>query len=203
MHRFEIKTVSINGFDWVRFHSELNIHSPSAPRERASFRPALLSVIIDKLYTIRLSTPQDSAWRQSCPRQRGVAVGGQPMARRLVAERRHILYAAGIAPAVVEVEQSANRDGVVNRFVGPSGPANFVQMLSTNLIGLAIHDLDEFEERLFRFGDRCGSIVLQNRRHLPGIPEQFRRDRGVATDSKRTLIAAGGKGRNQLSLARR
>jgi hypothetical protein len=52
----------------------------------------------------------------------------------LIAEGRHIVHAIGIAPAVVKVKQGADRDGVVDGFVGPPGPPYLVKMFPANRI---------------------------------------------------------------------
>lgn len=132
-----------------------------------------------------------------------VPLGRQAMARHLIAEGRHVLDSSRVAPAVVEIEQGADTDGVVERLVRPAGAAGFFDVFARDLVRGAIDFGEELEQRLFGVGDRRRRVVLQYSLDQRPVPQQFRRDRGVRADSKRALVAARGERRDQLALAGR
>lgn len=121
------------------------------------------------------------------------SLGREATARHLVAENGHVLDAGRVAPAVVEIEQGADADGVVERFIGPAGAASLLDVVARNLVRGAVHLGDELEQRLLGVRDRRGRVVPEDRLDQFLAAEQFRRDRGVRADSKRALVAAGGE----------
>ena len=113
------------------------------------------------------------------------------------------MHTCSVDPTVIEVEQSADGEGVVEGFVGPAGLPHFLDVREPDLIGLFVNLLYKLEERFLGLRDGRSSIILEDGSYLVGIAEQFRRDRGVGANSNRTLIAAGSEGGNQFSHARR
>ena len=101
---------------------------------------------------------------------------------------RHGLHAVGVDPAVVEIEQTADHDGIVDCFVGPAGlvKALDVGLLDRGAVGVYLFDVSE--QFFFGIGDRRSAVVFEDGINLGSITQQFRRDRGVAFDSKRTVV---------------
>jgi hypothetical protein len=62
----------------------------------------------------------------------------------------HVLYAGRVNPAIVEVEETAHGDGVVDGLLGPSGALDFVNIGPANLVRCAIDLIQEGEERFLR-----------------------------------------------------
>lgn len=112
---------------------------------------------------------------------------------------RHGLHAGGINPAVKEIEQTADHDGVINGFVGPAGLVEAVNVALLNRGTVAIDLLDVGEQGFFGVGDRRCLIVREYGIDFRTILEQFGRDRGVAFNSKRTMVKFGSKSGNQLA----
>src|SRR5436309_827559 len=75
----------------------------------------------------------------------------------LVGAGRQIMNAGGVDPRVVELEERADGDRVVDGFLAPPGRGEPVDVLTSNAVRLLVHLLDEREERLFPIVDRCGS----------------------------------------------
>ena len=68
---------------------------------------------------------------------------------RLVA---HGMDTAGVDPPIVEVEQRANRDGVVYGLVTVTGRMQALNVVRLNIVGITIHLLNKPHQSLFRFG---------------------------------------------------
>jgi len=100
----------------------------------------------------------------------------------------HGVYAGRIYPAIVEVEQSANRNRIVNGFVGPAMLVQLDDVLTADARGVAIGLIDKAQQRLFGGGQRCGLDVIQHGRDEV-CGQQFRRNCSVRLDSKRALVA--------------
>jgi hypothetical protein len=101
---------------------------------------------------------------------------------------RHGLHAVGVDPAVVEIEQTADHDGIVDCFVGPAG---LVQALDVGLLDLGavgVDLLEVTEQFFFGIGDRRSAVVFEHGIDMGPITQQFCRDRGMAFDSKRTVV---------------
>jgi hypothetical protein len=113
------------------------------------------------------------------------------------------MHTRSVDPTVIEIEQSADGNGVVEGFVGPAGLPHFLHVFGEDLIGLFVDLLYKLEERFLGLRDGRSSIILEDGSYLAGIAEQFRRDRGVRANSERALVAAGGEGGNEFSHARR
>jgi hypothetical protein len=101
---------------------------------------------------------------------------------------RHRLYTDGVDPAIVEIEQAADHDRVVDRFVGPANvmKAVYVGLLDSRTV--TIHLLDIGEQRFFGIGDRRRPVIFEHGVDPGSIFQQLRRDRGVTFDSKRTVV---------------
>ncbi len=56
------------------------------------------------------------------------------------------MYARGIYPAIIEIEQGTNGDGVINRLVSPSGFAKRIHILSRYSRRVAIHLANETKQ---------------------------------------------------------
>ena len=101
---------------------------------------------------------------------------------------RHRLHAGGVDPAVEEVEQAADHNGIVNGFVGPAGQVQTLDIGDLDGRAVAVDFLDVGQQRFFSFRDGRGAIVFEYGFDLGSILEQFRRDRGVALDSKGAVV---------------
>ena len=110
------------------------------------------------------------------------------------------MNARRVDPAIVEIEQRANGDCVVERFIGPARAARLVNIGAGDLIGSAIDLGEEFEQCLLGIGNRRRRVIREDGTNLLGVCKQLRRDRGVRADSKHALVAVGGEGRDQLAL---
>jgi hypothetical protein len=115
---------------------------------------------------------------------------------------RHGLHTGGVDPAVVEIEQAADHDGVVDGFVGPAG---LVKTLDVGLLDrgtVAVHLFKVGEQFFLGFGDRRSAVIFEDCVDLRPITQQFRRDRGMAFDSKRTVVEFRGERGDQLTKSR-
>ncbi|MBZ5528527.1 MAG: hypothetical protein LAN71_11580 [Acidobacteriia bacterium] len=104
--------------------------------------------------------------------------------------------AGSVTPAIIEIEEAANGDGVVNGFVGPAGGLEGFDVLTGDVVGMQSEFLDKDQESLFLLGQGGSSKVAQNRVYQFLIAEEFRRTGGMGARSKRALVAAGGEGGN-------
>jgi len=141
--------------------------------------------------------------RKSWSASANVAPSRQPLAARLVYTGREIVNAGRIDPGVVKLEQGTDGDGVVNRLFAPTRPFQTINVLATKHVRLRIHLLDEREECLLTTIDRRRTVVLEHGIDEASVAQELRRDRGVRTDSKRTIVAARCERSDQLSLTGR
>ncbi len=72
-----------------------------------------------------------------------VAVMRQSLARGLVILGRHVLHASRVAPAVVEIEQRTDGNGIEYGLIGPPGAPHLVGVGGGQFIGAMVHFLDE------------------------------------------------------------
>lgn len=72
-----------------------------------------------------------------------VAAFGEPLTGLPVRFIRHRTYARRIDPAIVEVKQAADIDGVVDGFVRPSGPVHTINVRWPDRNRAAIDLLDK------------------------------------------------------------
>jgi len=112
----------------------------------------------------------------------------------LVGERRD---SARVDPAIIEIEQRADRDRVVDGVVCPAGRVEGLHILGGDFGRAAIYLGHEAEERLLLFGERGRLEIVDDGvdQRLGGVRverefrcEQDRRDRGVRLQSERAVI---------------
>jgi hypothetical protein len=101
-----------------------------------------------------------------------------------------------IDPAVVEIEQSADRDGVVDDLVIPTHSIKGLHVGGRDGRRLAIDLVDESKQRFLFFTQARSFEIAQDARNQVLIAQQFRRNCGVGLESKRTIVAVGGVGGN-------
>ena len=112
----------------------------------------------------------------------------------LVRER---VDARGVDPPVVEIKQSANGDGVIDRLVIPAGGVKRLHIVGGNLRRAAVHLIDEVQQRFLFFAEARGSKIAKDRLYKflaiirAAFPfQKYRRDRGVRLQSERAIIAS-------------
>src|SRR3954462_9541901 len=86
-------------------------------------------------------------WGRISPRR-------QTLAGHVVQLGRHVGDARGVYPCIVEVEQRADGDRVVQRLLRPTGPHRRLDVLRPDLVRRAVHLLDEGEQGAILFADR-------------------------------------------------
>lgn len=101
------------------------------------------------------------------------------------------LDAGRIDPAVVEVEQGADGDGVVDLLVGPAGGVEGDHVVGGDGRGVRVDLVDEAEEGFFGVGEGRVFEVGEDLADEVFTAEEFRRDRGVGADSKGAMVAGG------------
>jgi hypothetical protein len=106
---------------------------------------------------------------------------------------------SGVDPAVVEVEEGADGDGVVDRFVRPARGVQGLHVVGGDLGRFAIDAVNEAKERLFVLGERRGLEIAKHGVDEGFASEQDRRDRGVGLQSEGAVILGGGVGGDQLA----
>ena len=130
---------------------------------------------------------------------RHVTAGCKTFSGDIVGGGSHIAYPRGVNPFIVEIEECAYGDGIVQRLLAPARSLYLLYVLLLKPTGLPIHFLDEGKQCLFTIADRSSSIILQYSGDQRAISQQGRRDRGVRADSEPTVVPLGGKGRDQLA----
>jgi hypothetical protein len=70
------------------------------------------------------------------------------LAVRFIGQR---VNTAGVDPAIVEVEQRADSEGKVNRFVGPSYGVERLHIVGCDLGRIVVHLVDKPEQHFFLF----------------------------------------------------
>jgi hypothetical protein len=101
------------------------------------------------------------------------------MAGHLVRHSGHVAHARRVDPVIVELEQRADRDRVVERFVRPTGLAHAIDIILSDRRGIGDHLLYERVERAIFLWKWRGLDIVQNGLDEISIAEQLRRDRGV------------------------
>ena len=91
----------------------------------------------------------------------------------------HRVNATCVNPAVVEVEQRADGDGVVNSFICIADCMQGGNIVSLDFVRVTIHLTHKSHKSLFRFGQGGSLEISQDARHKIFATQQFRRDRGV------------------------
>ena len=98
------------------------------------------------------------------------------------------MNAACIDPPVVEIEQRADGDRVVDGFIGESHFMKDCDVRRLNGNGIVVHFSHKPEQGLLRLGEQRGFYVGEHARNQFRAAQQFRRDRGVRFRSKRALV---------------
>ena len=101
------------------------------------------------------------------------------MPGHLVGHRRHVGDAGSIDPVVVELEQRADGDRVVQGFVRPACRTRAIDIVLTDRRRIRDHFPDERVERAIFFRDRRRVHIVQDALYEVSISQQLSRDRGV------------------------
>lgn len=137
-----------------------------------------------------------------------IADGDGAAGARAVCFIRERVDTACIHPAVVEIEERADRDGIVDRVILPTVGSQGLHIGFRDGRRFVVHAIHKTEKRAFLLLEGTGLDAGENRpdecfaiveRALLG--EQQRRDRGVRLRSKRTVVLCGGIGGDQLAEA--
>jgi hypothetical protein len=113
------------------------------------------------------------------------------------------MHAGRVDPAVIEIKQSADRDGAVNLRVGPAHVVKRLHVIGRDMNRVAIHFADEPEEPFLLFSERRILEIAEDTPHEIFASEQFRRNCGMRLQSKRAVILVRGIRRDELADARR
>lgn len=92
----------------------------------------------------------------------------QPLPRHLVAQRRQILYARCVDPAVVKIEQRADADGVVE--ASSYQPAAMTSAISRGPMALDCRFTLSTKWKSARSAWEMGAVLLQNAATFPASP---------------------------------
>ena len=110
----------------------------------------------------------------------------------------HGMNAACVDPPVVEIEQRADGDRIVDSFVRESRFVEWCYVRRLNGDGIVVHLSHKAKQDFLRFGEQRGFYVREHTRDQFRAAKQFRRDRGVRLRSKRAIVQLGRVGGNQL-----
>jgi hypothetical protein len=108
----------------------------------------------------------------------------------------------GIDPAVVEVEEGADGDGVPDLFVVPTLLVERDHVGGTDVGRMVIDLVDEAEHGFLAVTEGRGIEVSEDGFDEGVVIVKFRRDRGVRLRSKRAMVALGGVGGDQFAEGR-
>ena len=111
------------------------------------------------------------------------------------------MHAGSVDPSVIEIEKRANRDGIVDRRVRPAGVVQRRDIGGADVNRVAIHLIDEAQQRLLGFGQRRRFEIFDDGQDQGFVPEQFRRNCGVGLQSKRAIVARGSVGSDEFPQA--
>jgi hypothetical protein len=96
-----------------------------------------------------------------------VAVEGGSFAAFAVGFIGHRMHSGGVDPAVIEIEEGADGDGVVDRVVGPAGFVERLHIFGADVGGSEVHFGDEAQQGFFFFGQSGGFQIAED------APDQF------------------------------
>jgi hypothetical protein len=106
-------------------------------------------------------------WKAHCGRLLvpvlNVAVFFQPLARKLVGRLGHVVYARGVDPPVVKIEEGADRYRVVKLLVREPRPLRPLDVFARYLIRLPVDLLDKLEERFILLREARRAKVFEDR----------------------------------------
>ncbi len=128
---------------------------------------------------------------------RSIAARREKLPRCGIRRGRHVVDAGGIDPGVVEVEESAHRDGIVEGVICPARCPGALDILNSDLVRRTVHHLQKIEESPLLVRDRRGPMVREYRIDEISIPQKLSRDRGMGTGSETAFVTLRGEGRNQ------
>jgi hypothetical protein len=123
-----------------------------------------------------------------------------PCSVRLIAHR---VNTACVDPPVVEIEQRANGDRIVDSLVRESRLVEGCDVRRLNGNGIVVYLPDKAKQNFLWLGKQTGFYIREHARNQFRAAKQFRRDRGVRLRSKRTTVQLRRVGGNQLTDARR
>ena len=115
---------------------------------------------------------------------------------------RHGVNAGGVNPAVIKVEQRADREGVIDRFVRPAYSVKNLHVVGRYFPRPMVRLGDEPKKSLILLGESGLLQIFDCATHQFFAAQQFRRNCGVILGSKRTVVFRGGESRDKLSQAR-
>jgi len=101
------------------------------------------------------------------------------MAGHFVGHGGHVAHSGRVDPVVVELEQRADCDRIVERFIRPPGFARAIYILLADRGRVGNHFPDEGVERAILLREWRCLDVGQNALNQIFIAQQLRRDRGV------------------------
>ncbi len=126
---------------------------------------------------------------------------GGALAAGAVGFVREGVDAGGVDPAVIEVEEGTDGDGVVDLLVGPAGGVEGYHVGGGDGMGGGVDLVEEAEEGFLGGGKGGGFEVGED--GLDGFftAKEDRRDRGVGLDSEGAMVAGGGEGGDEFAEA--
>ena len=109
------------------------------------------------------------------------------------------VHAAGVDPAIVEIEHGADGDGEIDSVVLPTHCVERQHIFGRDARRVAIHFIDEAEEGFMLLVKPGGFEIAEHAPDQVFVAQQFGRDRGVRLESKRAIIAIGGVSGDQFA----
>ncbi len=103
--------------------------------------------------------------------------------------RRHRMDAGGVDPTVVEVEESTNGDGEIDRLIAPAVLVQQENIFGIDRRRMVVDLLHKAEKSLLLFRKRAILQILQDTRYQFFASQQFRRNCGVILRSKQAVVA--------------
>ena len=100
----------------------------------------------------------------------------------------HGMNAACVDPPVVEIEQRADGDRIIDGFVRESRLVEDCDVRWLNRNGIVVHLSHKPEQSFLRLGEQRGFHIREHTRNQFRAAKQFRRDRGVRLRSKRAIV---------------
>lgn len=98
------------------------------------------------------------------------------------------MNSAGVNPAVIEIEQRTDREGVVDRLIGVAHRVQRLDIRRPDVARITIDLGDEAQQGFFGFGQKGRLHVGEDAIDEFPAAQEFRRDRGVRLRSKGTGI---------------
>ena len=100
----------------------------------------------------------------------------------------HGMNAACVDPPVVEIEQRADADRIVDGLVRKSRFVEDCDICGLDGNGIVVHLSHKAKQGFLRLGEQRGFYVREHTRNQFRAAKQFRRDRGVRLRSKRAIV---------------